>query len=112
MVIVDVDKDPAPRGNVDNNKDISNPFPSAKRKWVEFFNTGGDDGKGPIDFQVNGYPFRIPRETPVHLPEWVFPAINDAISEIMDPDTGEMRKVMRFPYRELHNYKPTVTSQK
>jgi hypothetical protein len=86
----------------ENLRQIRNPFPNAKRVKVKFFNTEGEQGKGIIDVQVNGYPFRIPREVVIELPEWVFPTIDNAIMNVLDPETKETRQVMRFPYQRIN----------
>ena len=92
---------PKPKAPADTVKSIDNPDPNARRVRVKFFNTEGDVGKAPIDIAVNGYPFRIEREAVVEVPEWLLPTVNNCVSEVMDPETGEMRAVMRFPYQIL-----------
>lgn len=83
------------------------PFSHQQHYYVIVHSTDDEDGARPVDVSVNGYPYRIPRDKEVLVPEAVVEVLQNAVETRLDevgrdPQTGapqfDERKSRRFAF--------------
>lgn len=71
----------------------------APRVRVRFLDASGPGGDKRVTLCVNGVIYSYDRNVEVDVPEMVLEAAEQAAPAEMDPATGNMRRVPRFPYQ-------------
>jgi hypothetical protein len=71
----------------------------AKRTRVIFMEASGPGGSERVRAIVDGVAYTYARNEEVDVPDFVLEALDHAAPAEMDPTTGNMRRVPRFPYQ-------------
>lgn len=71
----------------------------AKRTRVIFLEASGPGGNERVRAIVDGEVYSYARNEEVDVPDFVLEVLGHAAPAEMDPSTGKMRRVPRFPYQ-------------
>lgn len=71
---------------------------NANRVSVKFLEASGPGGSDRVTLCINGVIYSYARNEIVEVPDFVLEAADNAAPMEMDPRTGNMRAVPRFPY--------------
>lgn len=76
---------------------------SGKRVTVTIHPGPGEDGNFPVDAQLNGRLYRIPRGVPCEIPVEVMEILNNAITQEHRVESGQVvvRNMPRFPMQVI-----------